>query len=116
MISLTFVSLLTVLSFHAPSTAQVAKPNPSGMDHHSSSSSCATICNSTALYKKDELNDEIQDDEKDKNKNQFPFYFSKQPSAIVALENQHQQRTKVALKYEPPPGLAAYILLSVFRA
>lgn len=112
---ITSVALLAALGFsvHASAIPQTSGHAMGGADHSSGPSNCSTICTSAAPYK-DEFDEEISDDEKDKELS--PFYLLRQTSAIAAIENAHEQRTKIALGYDPPPGLPAYILLTVFRA
>lgn len=114
-ISTFFAALLVVLSlgFSATGTPQTSRHTMSGMDHSTSASSCAIACTPTALHK-DEYDDEINPDDKDKDHE--PFYLQDQSSAIAALKKEHEQRADVALGYDPPPGLPAYIALTVFRA
>lgn len=84
-----------------------------GMDHGVGGSSCAAVCTPVALHK-DEYGDEINQDDKDTDPE--PCYLQDQSSAIAALKKQHEQQADVALGYDPPPGLPAYIALTVFRA
>jgi hypothetical protein len=114
-ISLSFVALLGVLSLsaHISTMTQASAHAAGGATHGVNSSHCATVCN-LATPLKDEFADDLSEDE-DK-KDSKPFYLQHQASALAALEKEHDQRTKVARELEPPPGLPAYILLTVFRA
>ena len=112
--SLSFIALLGVLSFgaHASALPQTPSHDSGSTNHSANSSSCITICTAATPYK-DEFIDEISEDDDDKDRQ--PFYLLDQPSVITTLQKEHEQRSKIALAYEPPPGLPAYILLTVFR-
>ena len=111
------VSVLSVLSLgiHA-AAAQTMNTGHSmgGASHQVSSSNCFTACTTATLHK-DEF---IKDTEKDEDDEpQPPFYVQFQASLLTALEEKHNQETRLAVSQEPPPdGVPAYIGLTVFRA
>lgn len=115
--SLSLAVLFGVMSIGAHTGAMPPQLSHSvgAMDHglNSTSSSCMAICN-PALQQKDEFTDQIDQDDNDKDKE--PYYLQFQPLSIEELVKEHDQQTRVAIWHEPPPGLPAYIALSVFRA
>ena len=111
--SLSFIALLGVLSFgaHASALPQTPSHDSGSTNHSTNSSSCITICTAATPYKEEFIDEISEDDDKDRQ----PFYLLDQPSVITTLQKEHEQRSKTALAYEPPPGSPAYILLTVFR-
>lgn len=113
--SLSLAVLLGVLSFgaHAGAVSRASSHVMDGMNHNTSLSSCATICTSATLYR-EELTDESGEEEDDKTGE--PFYMHLRPPSIALLEKEHDTQARAVLKHEPPPGLPAYLTLTVFRA
>lgn len=110
------IGLMTVLSVGAHASAQPPLPSHAmnGMNHSTSqSSNCITVCSSATLHKEDYLNDVAENNDEP----EMPFYIQFLSSPLAALENEHNQETRLTLEREPPPGgLPAYIALTVFRA
>lgn len=113
--SLSLASLLGViiLGVHAGAMPQQSSHGSNGMDHRVNTSSCSTVCNLTVHYK-DDFTDEQNEDDDDMA--DHPYYLQFQTSPFAGLEKNHDAQTKVATNREPPPGMPAYIALTVFRA
>lgn len=110
------LSVLSILSLgvHAAAVQTMNMGHSmGGVSHQASLSSCFTACTTATLHKEDV----IKDTEKDEDEPQPPFYVQFQASLLTALEEKHNQETRLAVSQEPPPdGVPAYIGLTVFRA
>lgn len=116
-VSVFMLTVLSVLSLgvHAAAIQTMDMGHSmGGVSHQTNSSSCFTACTTATLHKEDIVKD-VNKDEDDKP--QPPFYVQSQASSLAALEEKHDQETRLAISQEPPPGgLPAYIELAVFRA
>lgn len=115
-VSVFMLSVLSILSLgvHAAAVQTMNMGHSmGGVSHQASLSSCFTACTTATLHKEDV----IKDTEKDEDEPQPPFYVQFQASLLTALEEKHNQETRLAVSQEPPPdGVPAYIGLTVFRA
>lgn len=109
-------AFLAVLIYGVLSVSHVAAAQPTmqGMAHmqHGQSVTCATLCNLTTPTNEQPVGGE-DDGEDEARPTQTAQYLSL--DAIPALARLHSDTARKVVKFEPPPGLPAYILLSVFR-
>jgi hypothetical protein len=111
--SFVFVASLNILTMGAHAMLPSSSTDTmAGMSHTTSSSSCATICAVATARKQDsfDVSPEAEDEPA------TPFYVALQQPSLTALEKKHNERSRRAVEFEPPPGPPAYIQLAVFRA
>lgn len=111
-----FVAVLGMLFYGALMTAHVAAAQPSMHNMHgsghSSNTTCVTLCTSTKPGSESPTFEHEEEDKKNKPDTSFQ---PDQVQIILALSNRHAEIARIATDFEPPPGLPAYILFSVFR-
>lgn len=116
-VSVFMLSVLSVLSLgvHAAAVQTMNMGHSmGGVSHQASLSSCFTACTTVTLHKEDVIKDTEKDEDDEP---QPPFYVQFQASLLTALEEKHNQETRLAVSQEPhPDGVPAYIGLTVFRA
>jgi hypothetical protein len=111
-----FIAILGMLFYGALMTVHVAAVQPSmqtmhGSDH-SRSTTCVTLCTSTTPGSESPTFEHEEEDKKNKPDVSFQ---PDQAQIILALSVRHTEIARAATDFEPPPGLPAYILFSVFR-
>ena len=109
-----FIVFIGALFYAALATGHVAAAqsmhNMHGMEH-SRNTACITLCTSTTPNNESPT---FEDNDEDKKKPDISF--QPDPTQIIlALSEQHTATARIATEFEPPPGLPAYILFSVFR-
>lgn len=102
---------LFVMGAHSSAMSMSSSHSMSGMKHAKTSVSCISLCASATSYKLNDL--EIIDNE-DEDEPSKPFYTACQ-QPLLSLASQHTALAREAVKFEPPPGLPAYIQFAVFR-
>ncbi len=113
-VSRTFIVLMGTLFYGALAGSPVAAAQPMNGMHgmeHGRSTNCITLCTSTTPKNETPT---LEDGEEDKQKPDVSF----QPDSaevILALSYRHAEIARTVTDFEPPPGLPAYILFSVFR-
>lgn len=114
-VSRMFIVLMGTLFYGALATSHVAAAQPMhsmhGMDHGVRSTTCITLCTSTTPQNESPT---FEDDDEDKQKPDVSFQ-PDQAQVILALSYRHTEIARTVTEFEPPPGLPAYILFSVFR-
>lgn len=102
---------LFVMGAHSSAMSMSSSHSMSGMKHAKTSVSCISLCASATTYRLSDL--EIIDNEED-DEPSTPFYTAFQ-QPLLGLASQHTVLAREAVKFEPPPGLPAYIQFAVFR-
>lgn len=101
---------LFVMGAHSSAMSMTSSHSMTGMKHANTSVSCISLCVFATTYKLSDL--EVIDNEDD-DEPSTPFYTAYQQS-LHRLASQHTVRAREAVKFEPPPGLPAYIQFAVF--
>ena len=110
-VSRMFIVLVGTLFYGALATSHVAAAQPMHGMEHSRSTTCITLCTSTTPQNESPT---FEDDDEDKQKPDVSFQ-PDQAQVILALSYRHTEIARTVSEFEPPPGLPAYILFSVFR-
>lgn len=103
---------LFVMGAHSSAMSMSSSHSMSGMKHAKTSVSCISLCASATTYRLNDL--EIIDNDEDDDEPSTPFYTAFQ-QPLLSLALQHTSLAREAVKFEPPPGLPAYIQFAVFR-
>lgn len=102
---------LFVMGAHSSAMSMSSSHSTSGMKHAKTSVSCISLCASATSYRLSDL--EIIENEDD-DEPSAPFYLAFQ-QPLYSLNSHHTAVAREAVKFEPPPGLPAYIQFAVFR-
>lgn len=113
-VSRMFIVLMSTVFYGALVSSHVAAAQPMHNMHgmeHGRSINCITLCTSTTPKNESPT---FEDGEEDKQKPDVSF--QPDPAQIIlALSHRYSEMARAVTDFEPPPGLPAYILFSVFR-